>query len=473
MKQEKSLSADYYTSKILILSGLLVFALSINLQAGPKPESEKSTEHPYAYLYPAKFKKLTEHLQRQDIEVIELREDIELDVEVYRIDRIMRDRKQDQQQRSFKLKTELRKETKRLKAGTILVKTNQKQSDKVKELLDPAAKKKAIMRRLLLRPKVGDDYPIVVLKSYVPITHGEVCPLKEKRQFNKPITFETVYDPNDKVDFGGSRVSGLTWLKDGEHYLQVRDGRLYKVHAESGRSVPFFDPNKLAKGLSSLSTIDEKTAGSISKRTRLEMNPDRTAVLIDHENDLYYCTLDGKTAVRLTSTPEQEELSSFDPNGKFVAFVRDKNLYVVDIATQNERALTTDGSELISNGKADWVYYEEIFGRKWKAYWWSPDSSAIVFMQFDDRPVHEFTVVNNTGKNQKVEETPYPRAGEPNPKVRVGIVTTAGGSVRWVEMDNYLEGTYLVTAAGWMPDSEKIFFYVQDRTQTWLDFDTA
>ena len=138
-----------------------------------------------------------------------------------------------------------------------------------------------------------------------------------------------------------------------------------------------------------------------------------------------------------------------------------------------ERALTTDGGGLISNGQADWVYYEEIFGRHEQAYWWSPDSSAIVFLQFDDRPVHEFTVVNNTGKKQKVEETPYPRAGEPNPNIRIGVVTTAGGPVRWIEMDNYLEGTYLVTAAGWMPDSKKIFFYVQDRAQTWLDFNTA
>jgi dipeptidyl-peptidase-4 len=473
MKQEKSLSADYYMSKIPILSGLLVFALSINLQAGQESELEKSAEQPYAYLYPAKFKKLTEHLQRQDIEANELREDIELDVEVYRIEKIVRDKKEGDEQRSFKLKTELRQETKRFKAGTILIKTSQKQNDEVKELLDPSTKKNAIMRRLLRRPKAAEDYPIVVLKSYISITHGEVCPLKEKRQFNKPITFETIYDPNERVNFGGSPVSGLTWLKDGENYLQVRDGRLYKVHAESGRSIRFFDQNELAKGLSSLPTIDEKTAESISKQTRLTMNPDRTAVLIDHENDLYYCTLDGKTAVRLTSSPEPEELSSFAPNGKFVSFVRDKNLYVVDVATQTERALTSDGSDLISNGRADWVYYEEIFDRNWKAYWWSPDSSAIVFMQFDDRPVHEFTVVNNTGKKQKVEETPYPRAGEPNPNVRIGIVTAAGGPVQWVEMDNYLEGTYLVTAAGWTPDSEKIFFYVQDRTQTWLDFDTA
>jgi dipeptidyl-peptidase-4 len=471
MKQEKSLSANYYISKILVLSGLLFLALPNGLQAEQK--TEKSTNQTYAYLFPAKFKKLIKHLQREDIKVNELREDIELHVEVYRIDRIVRERNQQQKQRSFELKTEHRSETKRFKAGTILVKTNQEQSDKVKKLLDPATKKKAIMRRLLKRPKVGEDYPIVVLKSYVPIIHGEVCPLKENRQFNKPITFETIYDPNERVSFRGSPVWGLTWLEDSEHYLQVRDGRQYKVHAESGRSVLFFDPNELAKGLMNLPTIDQKTAESISKQTRLKMNPARTAVLIDHENDLYYCSLDGKTAVRLTSSPEQEELSSFSPDGKFVAFVCDKNLYVVDIATQTERALTTDGSELISNGRADWVYYEEVFGRNRKAYWWSLDSSAIVFMQFDDGPVHEFSVVNNTSKKQKVEQTPYPRAGEPNPNVKIGIVTTAGGPVRWVDMDNYLKGTYLITTAGWMPDSKKIFFYVQDRVQTWLDFNTA
>jgi dipeptidyl aminopeptidase/acylaminoacyl peptidase len=471
MKQEKSLSSNYYILKILILSSLLALVPLDKLHAGK--ESEKSTGQPYAYIFESKHKKLTEHLQREDIEVSEFREDIELDVEVHLIDRIVRDKKQARKERSFKLRTEHRQETKRFKAGTILVKTDQEQSDKVRELLDPNTQKKSIFRKLIRRLKAGEDYPIVALKLYAPITHGAVCPLKEKRQFNKPITFETIYDPNERVSFRGSPVWGLTWLEDGEHYLQVRDGRQYKVHAESGRSVLFFDPNELAEGLKSLPTLDEKTAKSISKRSRHKMSPDRSAVLIDHENDLYYCTLNGKTAVRLTSNPEKEELADFAPSGKFVAFVRDKNLYVVDVATQTERALTTDGGGLISNAKADWVYYEEVFHRNGKAYWWSPDSSAIVFIQFDDAPVNEFTVVNNTSKNQKVEETRYPRAGEPNPNVRLGIVTAAGGPVRWVELDKYTEGAFLIKKAGWMPDSNRILFFVQDRAQTWLDFNTA
>jgi len=461
------------TLKALILCCFLLFALPSESEAEQESKAKRSPKRPYAYLFPAKLNKLAEHLQREDIEVCELREDIELDVERHLITEIARDKKKAKRRPSFILTTQRRQETKRFRAGTFLVKVHQKLGDKVKRLLEPNSKKRTRMQRLFGQPKKGDDYPVVRLKEYVPITHGPVRPLKEKREFNKPITFETIYDSKERVSFSGSPVSGLTWLQDGEHYLQVRDGCLYKVHAVSGRSISFFEPNELAEGLQTLPTIDDKTARSLSRRTWFNMNPDRSAILIDYENDLYYCTFDGRKAVRLTNTPGQEKCSTFAPSGEFVAFVRDKNLYVVDVATQTERALTSDGGGMIANGQADWVYYEEIFDRRWRAFWWSPDSSAIAFMQFNDSPVSEFTVVNNVKKKQQVEQTPYPRAGEPNPKARVGVVPAAGGLVRWVELDNYLEGTYLITGVGWMGDGERIYFYVQDREQTWLDFNTA
>jgi len=93
---------------------------------------------------------------------------------------------------------------------------NQKLRDKVKGLLKPATKKSTEIRKLFGRLKIGDNYPIVKLNSYVPITHGPVRPLKEKRELNKPITFETIYDPKEKVNFRGSPISGLTWLEGGD-----------------------------------------------------------------------------------------------------------------------------------------------------------------------------------------------------------------------------------------------------------------
>jgi len=232
--------------KVLILSGLLAFCLPADLSA-----KQRSQERPYAYLYPEKHDKLTEHLQQEDIDVHELREDIELDVETYRPG--IRARKSN----------ESRQETRLFRAGTILVKTKQKSGDKVVNLLDPNSEDRTEIRKLLGRLRRGKDYPVVVLRQYVPIRHGTVRPLEEEREFDKPITFETIYDPKKRVNFSGSAVFGLTWLDDGEHYLQVRDGKLYRVHAATGRSGLFFEQEKLADGLKGLPIINDKTAESL------------------------------------------------------------------------------------------------------------------------------------------------------------------------------------------------------------------
>jgi dipeptidyl-peptidase-4 len=450
------------TRRIVTLGGvLLLCVLCAPLSAG------RSGNRPYAYLFPAELRTLTEHLQRIGVGVDELREDIELEVDTYQVAQ-----PSSAEAGSQRLGTKARRETRRFEAGTILVKTKQELGRRVVRLLDPGTRKGPRLRRLLPQLHQGDQFPIVKLDSYVPITLGPVRPLPEKRASGKPITFETVHGPH-KVDFGGSPVSGLAWLQDGEHYLQVRDGRLYKVHAASGRSSLYIDPNKLAEGLMHVPAMTKKDAESLSQRTSFQMSPDHAAVLLDYESDLYYATIDGATAVRLTSSPGREKYAAFDPQGRFVAFVRDSNLYVVDIATQTERALTTDGGGTIRNGEADWVYYEEVFSRRWKVFWWSPDSSCIAFYRTDDAPVPRFTVVNNVPQQQQVETTAYPRAGEPNPTVTLGIVSVAGGPVRWADLDAYSEGAFLITGAGWLPDSEKVYFFVQDRAQTWLDINTV
>jgi dipeptidyl-peptidase-4 len=271
----------------------------------------------------------------------------------------------------------------------------------------------------------------------------------------------------------GSPVTGLTWLDD-KHYLQNREGRPHKVNALTGRSQPHpqQDLNRLAEGFGRLPTIGKPLAQKLVRSPLLRMNSARSGAVLDHENDLYYGNLDGSGAVRLTKTPAGEELVTFSPDGKFVAFVRDNNLYLVDVATQTERALTTDGSALVFNGKADWVYFEEIFNRNRLAYWWSPDSTRLIFLRFDDTPVRKFPVVDHMPTRSNLETTPYPKAGDPNPLVKLGIASI-GGAVRWVELNDYSETATLIVRAGFMPDSQTAYFYVQDRAQTWLDFCTV
>ncbi len=457
----------------ILLLCVLAVCTAGDLCAAEQTRSRPAEGKPYAYLFPTTLSDLAEHLQNQDIEVYELREEIDLDVTVFTVERVHREQASLGGRVALRLETRSERQGKRIEAGTLLVKTGQKLDKEIRRLLDPKAKKKPRVWKLLGRPREGTSYPVCQLDSYVPVTCGTARPPAGARGFNKPITFEAVYGPKDRVNFHGAPVSGLTWLDDGEHYLQVRDSRLYKVHATSGRSVPFIDPNALSAGLRQLPVMRPKDAKSISQRTSFHWSPDRCAVLIDYEEDLYYVTIDGQTAVRLTSAPGPEKHATFDPQGKFVAFVRDGNLYVVDVATQTERALTTDGGGLIRNGEADWVYFEEVLNRRWKLFWWSPDSLAIAFLRTDDASVPEYVVSNDASRGRDVEMTRYPRAGEPNPTVKLGIASTAGGAVRWVDLGEYAEGTYIVTGAGWMPDSERIYFFLQDRAQTWLDITTA
>ncbi|HEX4589952.1 MAG TPA: S9 family peptidase, partial [Gemmataceae bacterium] len=315
------------------------------------------------------------------------------------------------------------------------------------------------------------DAPVLALPKAVPITAGPVRPLAEDRVVNKRITVEAMLEGGRRgIDLTGNPVSGLTWLDDGEHFLQIKDNTLYKVTARTGRAEPFVDREKLAKSLAALPTLDRQTIQSLSRGPRFRMDPKRTGTLFDEGDDLYFAKFDGSPAVRLTRSPGRKEYATFSPDGRFVAFVRDGNLFVVDVPTQAERKLTTDGSATVLNGKADWVYGEEIFLRNSQTYWWSPDSRSIAYLRFDDGPVHKFTLVNMIPLRQSIDAYAYPKAGDPNPRVTLHVVSAAGGDPITVDLKDYSPTDSIISRAGWLPDVSQLYCYVQNRAQTWLDF---
>jgi dipeptidyl-peptidase 4 len=436
-------------------------------------EPTLTVARPYAYLLPAKLAAIVENLQRHGIAVEELREDVELDVETYRIDKVTRT-PDFQKHQPVELDTTMRKESRRVEAGTILVRTGQPLGSLAAYLLEPqSADGLTTWNFFDAVLKEGKDFPVLRLPVAAPLTAGRVRPLPEDRTGDKPITFEMLYGTGPRPNFNGVPVSGLTWLEDGEHFLQRKEGRLYKVNALTGRCQPFLDSDKISQSLAALPAIDRQAARLLAGTATPHFNPQHTGALFEHSSDLYWCPFDGGKSVRLTKAPGRKEVVTFSPDGRFVAHVRGGNLYVTDIATQTERALTSDGSSDVSNGLADWVYGEEIFFRSPRAYWWSPDSKQIAFLRFDDAPVRKFRVIDQIPTQQRVEETPYPKAGGANPLVKLGLVPVGGGPVRWADLGNYSETGSLLVRAGWWPDSQNAYLYVQDRAQTWLDFCTV
>ena len=160
---------------------------------------------------------------------------------------------------------------------------------------------------------------------------------------------------------------------------------------------------------------------------------------------------------------------TYSPDSTRLAFTRNNDLWVVDIATREETRLTFDGSETILNGYASWVYYEEIFGRptKYRAFWWSPDSQRLAFYRFDDTQVPMFPIYSPFGQDGTLRRTHYPKAGERNPEVRIGMVNLASHETVWADFDP-AEDQYFGTPF-WSADSQTFYVAREPRIQNTLD----
>ena len=186
--------------------------------------------------------------------------------------------------------------------------------------------------------------------------------------------------------------------------------------------------------------------------------------------------------------PEDAVNLTYSPDSTRLAFTRDNDLYVVDIASGEETRLTHDGSDLILNGYASWVYYEEIFGRpsRYRAFWWSPDSKKIGFYRFDNSHVPLFPIysafadstaaatrysspkVTDLALGGSLSETRYPKAGQTNPQVRIGIIDLdLPSQTVWADFDPAEDQYFGIPF--WSPDSKEFFIARMPRLQNTLD----
>jgi dipeptidyl-peptidase 4 len=201
-----------------------------------------------------------------------------------------------------------------------------------------------------------------------------------------------------------------------------------------------------------------------SSKNALQKEVGETVAVQSRNNDLFLI-VNGKEEKQLTQSPEAEINPTLSPDKKWVAFTRKNDLYTIEISSGKEFRLTKDGSDLILNGYASWVYFEEILGRpsRYKSYWWSPDSKSICFMRMDDTNVPLFPIVGETGQHGYVENTRYPKSGDVNPSVKVGITAADGSSMTWADFneknDQYFGMPY------WTPDASNVLVQWMNRGQ--------
>ena len=180
-----------------------------------------------------------------------------------------------------------------------------------------------------------------------------------------------------------------------------------------------------------------------------------------------YIKLEG-TEVQLTNDEAKEVNATMSPDGNYVAYTKNNDLYTVDIRTKTEKRLTQDGSEVILNGYSSWVYMEEILGRRtqYRAFWWSPDSKQLAFFRSDDTKVPIYTITDANDQHGYIEKVRYPKVGDPNPEVKIGIVHPNGGNIVWADFnatdDQYFGHPY------WKPSSSGLLVQWMNRKQNQL-----
>lgn len=167
----------------------------------------------------------------------------------------------------------------------------------------------------------------------------------------------------------------------------------------------------------------------------------------------------------------EESNVTASPDGTMEAFTRGGDLWVRSLSDSVETRLTFDGSSTVLNGYASWIYYEEILGRSsnYRAFWWSPDSRRIGFYRFDESNVPVFPIFSPFGTGGSLSETRYPKAGQTNPTVRIGVVDLSAGdkAVVWADF-NENEDQYFGKPF-WSADSRELYVSREPRRQNRLD----
>jgi dipeptidyl-peptidase-4 len=196
--------------------------------------------------------------------------------------------------------------------------------------------------------------------------------------------------------------------------------------------------------------------------------PDGHQVLFTLNGNLYLYDLNAPaaTALRPLTHGSQSVLDAqVSPKGGYVSFVRDQNLWVIDLKTGEERQLTTDGGGAIHNAEAEFIAQEEM-GQS-SGYWWAPDDSAIAYKRFDETAVPVARRFEIYAEHVDVVEQRYPAAGDPNVTVKLGVVAPTAGATRWVDLGANPD-IYLVRA-DWTHNGKQFAFQRLSRDQKRLD----
>jgi dipeptidyl-peptidase-4 len=291
------------------------------------------------------------------------------------------------------------------------------------------------------------------------------------------LTAERIYS---SPSINGESIRGLKVSPDGScvTFLRGKDSDyerldLWEYNLKAGATRVLFDSDDLHSGAENLSE-EEKAR---RERLRLtgsgivdyEWSRDGKALFFPLAGDVYYWKVGNEKARKVVSTPQFETDVKFSPKGNYLSYIRNQNLYVLNLKSGEERAITNDGGGAIKNGMAEFVAQEEM--DRMTGYWWSPDESKLAYTRVDESSVEEVIRSEIYAEEIKLTRQRYPFAGSRNAVVELAIVELTGGQTRWVDLGK--DQDIYLPRVKWTRDPNVLSYQWQSRDQKVLQLRTV
>jgi len=289
-----------------------------------------------------------------------------------------------------------------------------------------------------------------------------------------PVTAVGQQELNIERIFGngdlGGRPDSVRWMPDGQHWSTIDSdslgrGELWQVEARTGRREKLVSAADLVEAGSGEPLPIEGYAFSDDGRRLLIFSESQQVWRARTKGHYYVFDFPTRRLIPVSGQDGWQMFAKLSPDARQVAFVRDNDLYVTDLASGEERRLTSDGSETIINGTTDWVYEEELDLRD--AFRWSPDGSRIAYWRFDQGPVRTYWLVDELPLYPELNGVRYPKAGEANSTARVGSLELATGETTWFDIG--AEEDIYIARMEWAESSDEVLIQRLNRHQNQLD----
>lgn len=279
-------------------------------------------------------------------------------------------------------------------------------------------------------------------------------------QTTQNLTIESIFAEGGIT---GRAPENVRWTRDSKRFTFIqRDdsgeaGQLWLMDATTGEKRVLVNESKLLQLSPPLSRFrDDRERERVTRYHAAEYlwSHDGTKLLFSPRGQLWLYSVDTGVGFQFTSESDPHHDPKFSPDGARISYVYKHNLYWHSVEGDKEVQVTQgknddkEDKDSWLNGEVDWVYAEELGVRS--NYFWSPNSQEIAFLQMDETQVPTYPLVDWLPTHPKVDLEKYPKAGDPNPAVKLGVVDVKGGKPRWISLAK--DQDVYIPRYGWIRD---------------------